>query len=235
MKRIIAVMMACLICTTVAISLSGCGEEDKQPGYVIEATEPDLENSDFGFFIIDDNSLLITKYKGNSKNIVIPETHSTYSVTTIGRSVFNGSDITSVEIPDTVTEIQDYAFFGCRNLENVKMSKNLKTLGTNVFNLCSKLESIEIPATLEDMGMYTFSASGLKSVTIPESDTLNSISHFVFYQCPQLTDVKLPSTVTFMEPDVFEGCKNKVTITGAKDSYAETYAKKYNLTFKAEN
>ena len=60
MKRIIAVMMACLICTTVAISHSGCGEEDKQPGYVIEATEPDLENSDFGFFIIDDNSLMIT-------------------------------------------------------------------------------------------------------------------------------------------------------------------------------
>lgn len=233
MKRIIAVMLACTLCSTIAFGMTGCNNNDTEPGYVIEASEPDIENEDFGFFIINDKELMIISYNGNSKDIVIPETYKNYTITTIGESVFNGSDITSIEIPDTVTDIQDYAFFGSSKLKNVKMSKNLKRFGTNVFNLCTSLESIELPATIEDMGMYTFSASGLKSVTIPESKTLTKIDHFVFYQCQKLTDITLPSTITFMEDDVFESCPNKITITGPDGSYAETYSKRNNLEFKA--
>ena len=150
----------------------------------------------------------------------------------IGTSVFSGTEIKSAVIPDTVKEIKDYAFYNCKNLASVTLSKNLETLGTNVFNLCRSLESIEIPSSVKDLGKYTFSASGLKSVTIPKSKTLTDIGHYVFYQCQQLKEVTLPSTVTFVEKDAMSDCPNAITIKAPNGSYAQKYAKENHFNFE---
>lgn len=46
--------MACTMCASAAVGLSGCGCDDNtsnssKPGYKVEPTEPDLTNGDFGF------------------------------------------------------------------------------------------------------------------------------------------------------------------------------------------
>lgn len=233
MKRIICALLACVMCSSVAIGFSGCGcSDDQAPGYTIEETEPDLKSGDFGFFVINNDELMLTKYSGSDKDITIPDSYNNYKVTAIGKSVFSSSDITSVVIPDTVKEIQDYAFYGCNNLSSVTLSKNLEVFGTNVFNLCRKLETIELPATIKDFGIYTFSASGLKSVTIPESTTFTSIDHYAFYQCQQLKEVVLPATITSIEDDAFNDCPNPITIKAPNGSYSQNYAKKNNFAFE---
>lgn len=222
-----------MLCASVSIGLSGCGcsnNSSQEPGYRVTATEPDLTNDEFGFFILEDkNEVMVTKYTGSSKDVIIPESYENYKVTVLGSSLFNGKDITSVEIPDTVKEIQDYAFSSNRNLKSVKLPKNLETIGTNVFFNCSSLESIELPASLKEIGVYAFSAAGLKSVTIPESETLTSLNQFVFYQCQELTEVTLPSTITSIAENTFADCPNKITINAPKDSYAAEYAKTNNF------
>ncbi|HCB95787.1 MAG TPA: hypothetical protein DEP65_09415 [Ruminococcus sp.] len=235
MKRFLCALLACSMCATAAVGFAGCGctdNTDNKPGYVVPTTVPDLKSDDFGFFIINDNQLMITEYLGTNKDVVIPETFNNYTVTTIGSSVFNSKDITSVEMPDSITEIKDYAFSSNRNLKSVKLSKNLETLGTNVFFNCRSLESIELPTTLKDIGVYAFAAAGLKSVTIPESDTFTKLGEFMFYQCQELTEVTRPSTVKEIPDNAFSDCPNPITIKAPEGSYGIDYAKNNNFAYE---
>lgn len=224
-----------MLCASVSIGFSGCGcsnSSSQEPGYRVTPTEPDITNDEFGFFILNKNEVMITKYTGSDKDVKIPESYENYKVTVLGRSLFNGKDVTSVEIPDTVKEIQDYAFSSNRSLKSVKLPKNLETIGTNAFFNCSSLESIELPASLKEIGVYAFSAAGLKSVTIPESKTLTKLDQYVFFQCQELTEVTLPATVTSIAENTFADCPNKITINAPKGSYAINYAKTNKFDFK---
>ena len=235
MKKLLCALLACMLCASVSIGFSGCGcsnNSSQEPGYRVTPTEPDITNDEFGFFILNKNEVMITKYTGSDKDVKIPESYENYKVTVLGRSLFNGKDVTSVEIPDTVKEIQDYAFSSNRSLKSVKLPKNLETIGTNAFFNCSSLESIELPASLKEIGVYAFSAAGLKSVTIPESKTLTKLDQYVFFQCQELTEVTLPATVTSIAENTFADCPNKITINAPKGSYAINYAKTNKFDFK---
>ncbi len=235
MKRIICAILACAVCSCTAAAMSGCGCNNHKPtpGYTVETTAPDIEDADFGFYIIDKDKLMVTKYSGTDKDIVIPGSYKNYTVTTIGDFLFTSSDITSVKFPDSITDIQSNAFASCSNLTSVQLPKNLKKLGSNAFFNCRNLETIEIPASVEDLGIYTFCGSGMKSVTIPESETLTKIDNYVFYQCPYLEEVNLPATVTEINENAFADCKKPITIKAPSGSYAEEYAKKLNFKFVA--
>lgn len=233
MKKILCTILACALCASTAIAMTGCSSESAQkPGYVVPVTEPDLKSDEFGFFILNQNEVMITTYYGSSKDVVIPEKFENYTVTVIGHSVFNSKGLTSVEMPDTIDEIQDYAFSSNYDLTSVKLSKNLRILGTNVFFNCRSLASIDLPATIEEIGVYAFSAAGLKSVTIPESKTFTSLGQCVFYQCQELTEVILPATMTNIADNAFADCPNKITIKAPAGSYGLSYATKNN--FKSE-
>ena len=235
MKKFICAALACVLCASVSVGMSGCGcsnNTSDKPGYVVPTTEPDLKNDEFGFFILNQNELMITSYLGSSKDIVIPETFNNYTVTVIGHSVFNDKGITSVTMPDTIKEIQDYCFSSNRELKSVKLSSNLQVIGTNCFFNCRSLESIELPASLKKVDVYAFSAAGLKSVTIPESTTFTQLDQFVFYQCQELTEVILPATMTNIAENTFAYCPNEITIKAPTGSYGLSYAKSNN--FKVE-
>lgn len=233
MKKLLCALLACSMFATAAVGFSGCGCNDNsnKPGYVVPTTQPDLKSDDFGFFVINKSELMITTYLGSSKDIVIPETFGDYTVTTLGKSLFNNKDITSVEMPDTITEIQDYAFASNKYLKSVKLSNKLETLGTNVFFNCRSLESIELPESLKNVGVYSFAAAGLKTVTIPESKTFTDIGQYMFYQCQELTEVTLPKTVTNIPDNAFSDCPNPIVFKVPDNSYGLEYAKKNDFKY----
>ena len=150
MKRILCFLMACTMCASAAVGLSGCGCDDNtssnssKPGYKVEPTEPDLTNGDFGFFIINQEELMITKYTGSDTVIEIPESYKNYKVTVIGASVFNNSKITEVTIPSSIKQIEDYAFSSCHSLTKVNLSEGLEILNNSVFFNCSELREISL-------------------------------------------------------------------------------------------
>ena len=75
------------------------------------------------------------------------------------------SSLTSVTIPDSVTEIGNYAFSGCGNLTSVTIGSNVTSIGSWAFNGCSSLTSVVIP------------------------DGVTTIEYYVFYNCSNLTNV----------------------------------------------
>ena len=64
--------------------------------------------------------------------------------------------VTDLIIPDTVTEIKQYAFCGCVNSISVKLGNNVKTIGEGAFWDCRYLTNIIISNSVESIGYYAF-------------------------------------------------------------------------------
>ena len=217
MKRILCFLMACTMCASAAVGLSGCGCDDNtssssssKPGYKVEPTEPDLTDGDFGFFIINQEELMITKYTGSDTVIEIPESYKNYKVTVIGASVFNGSKITEVTIPSSIKQIEDYAFSSCHSLTKVNLSEGLEILNNSVFFNCSELREIKLPSTLKEIGPSAFSGAALNNVVLPDSGKLTKIDEYAFYQSRELTDITIPACITSIPDNVFAECSKEV-------------------------
>ena len=136
-----------------------------------------------------------------------------YTVTAIGESAFRGENlfgkpenylqgksIKSVKLPDSITQIGQYAFKECSNIEGeFKLPPNLTTLGSYAFYGCEKMESIEIPASMQTIYQSTFEkCTSLTTVILHEGliNIGNPTSGYgdVFAKCSSLTKIDLPST-----------------------------------------
>lgn len=157
----------------------------------------------------------ITAYNGDDKNVVIPEKIKGNTVVSVGMGAFINSDITSVEIPDTVTIIEAKAFYQCANLETVKMSQSIKSIGESAFIQCAKLKSIDLPETLTTLGGAAFYGCESLSFNIKENADFtfddgvlyNKAKTTVYWVSggKDLSDFTFPSTVTTFLPYALAG------------------------------
>ena len=94
----------------------------------------------------------------------------------------DGELVTELAIPDGVTEIKGYAFYGCTGLTSIEIPNSVTSIGTSAFYGCTGLTSIEIPNSVTSIGSHAFShCYSLTSITIPNSVT--SIGSSAFYNC----------------------------------------------------
>ena len=88
-----------------------------------------------------------------SGDIVIPEhvnyNGKTYAVVKIWDNAFCESEITSVEIPNTVQQIGDQAFSYCNGLTTIEVPASVYLIGENAFSGCDKLTEINVDAENE--------------------------------------------------------------------------------------
>lgn len=88
--------------------------------------------------------------------------------------------ITEVEIPASVVEVGESAFYNCSGLEAVGFSENMTSIEAQAFQDCAKLSELILPNSLREIGGYAFSGcTGLETLSIPES--VDSIGWSAFY------------------------------------------------------
>lgn len=156
-------------------------------------------------------------------------------LTTIEKSLFFGTSLSSIDMPDTIESIGDKAF-ACSNISNIKLSNNLKSIGSQAFSDCDNLKSIDIPGSVEEIGSYAFSGSGISKIEIPKNvkyiktktflssnlkeiilhNGLKAIGNRAFKLCQQLTHIEIPDTVESIEERAFIQCTQLESIKLSK-------------------
>ena len=173
----------------------------------------------YTYTLDDANRATITGYSGNATALYIPGEIDGHEVVAIGDRAFeNRTDLRTVMIPDSVTEIEAYSFNNCTNLSNVTLSKSLKYMGGRAFGSCEKITQIEIPKSLDNCGNSGYASyhgpfgacSGLKKITFEEGAT--EVSNGLFRGCTGLEEINIPDGVTKIESSSFEDCINLVSV-----------------------
>ena len=120
-------------------------------------------------------------------------------------------------IPNSVTSIEDYAFYDCKGLTSITIPNSVINIGKYAFSGCTGLTSVTIPNSVTSIGDLAFDGcKELTSVTIGNSVT--SIGHRAFYCCGVLTSVTIPNSVTSIGAQAFESCKGLTSINVAEDN-----------------
>ena len=184
---------------------SDCGYVAYYAEKVINAPDGSVEG-DFMFGIINGVNTLCG-YLGNKTSIVLPESCK-WGNYAIGNRVFQDrTGLTSVTIPNSVTNIGENAFEYCRSLTSVTIPNSVTGIGKLAFKGCSSLTSVTIPNSVTSIGENAFEyCRSLTSVTIPNSVT--GIGKLAFKGCSSLTSVTIPNSVTSIGESAFEDCKS---------------------------
>lgn len=78
--------------------------------------------------------------------------------------------------------IANYAFYNCTNITGVEIPDSVKIIGRSAFYQCTKLASAVLPSSLEVIEDYTF--YGCTALVLPElPQTLKTIGRSAFYKC----------------------------------------------------
>lgn len=127
---------------------------------------------------------------------------SNTKVSVIGKSAFNGSAITGVILPDTLTQLGTSDTDGGATFASCKQLRYIRTAssdGTAVFELPASLTSIgrdsfrdsfanpiqiKIPATVEAIGRQAFDSANIKQIVVERTSGFNHYSTRPFYNCP---------------------------------------------------
>lgn len=175
----------------------------------VHAAEVD---GDFEYEIDEENgTAAITKYTGEGGDVTIPDMIDGKSVTKLADSAFESSAITSVRIPDSVTEFGKDVFYDCAKLVSVRLPAELESMGENTFAYCESLKSVELPEGLKTIGKRAFEGCiALENVIFP--DSLESMGDAAFLGCESFTDITIPAGITEIPYAAFEACTELVNI-----------------------
>ena len=122
------------------------------------------------------------------------------------------TEITKLVIPDGLTGIADYTFYGCNGLTSVNIPNSVESIGALAFGRCSGLTSLTIPNSVTSISKSAFSnCNGLTSVIV--GNNIENISDYAFYGCGGLTSVTIPNSVNSIGSYAFSGCSGLTSVT----------------------
>ena len=187
-----------------------------------------ITSGDYSYTLLDDGTAEITSWTnimGRVRRLEIPEELDGKRVTRIGRMAFHGgSNLISVSIPDSVTQIGVDPFGGCDSLTDIHVSPDHPTLAVVDGALFSRPDrrlvccprelspAYVIPQGTLEIGDDAFSGcKSLRSVSIPDSVT--RIGNWAFSGCKSLTSVTIPDGVARIGDKAFFNCGSLTSVS----------------------
>ena len=111
------------------------------------------------------------------------------------------SALSSIALPDSVTEIERNAFFET-GLRNIQLPEKLTLIGGGAFCNCKNLKQVQLPPQLKELGEGAFfNCENLTQIQLPAQ--LNKLGTDAFRNCTSLDKIDIPAGLTQIEPDTF--------------------------------
>ena len=144
------------------------------------------------------------------------------SVTTIGNNAFSECRslmAVTFEEGSALKTIANHAFYNDRLLAAIEIPQGTTTIGGSVFAGCSALKKVFVPASVKEIGSYTFQGTGLTSAGPAGSGAdyefgwTTSIPAYAFDRITTLTQVTLPGSLRTLGRNAFAECQNLPAVT----------------------
>lgn len=119
---------------------------------------------------------------GLSSNSDVRYVHLPDGVTTVLENAFEGSTLQSIDLPGSITFIDEYAFCYCQSLTHIDLPATLDSMGEGCFENCTYLASIVIP------------------------DGMRTVPKEAFYGCARLSGITWGNAVEVVDSFAFGGC-----------------------------
>ena len=101
----------------------------------------------------DGNSYAITGVGSvTAETIVVPATYNGKPVTVVADKAFYAINVVTLILPDSITEIGEYAFADCIHLTRIYIPEGVKSIGYMALMDCTSLPEVTLPSTLEHIG-----------------------------------------------------------------------------------
>lgn len=139
----------------------------------------------------------------------------------------NNTEVTNLKIPNSITAIKDYSFYGCGGLNSIDIPNSVESIGENAFVGCD-MTSVTIPNSVRSIGMHAFEGCSLTSVDIPES--VIQMGDSAFCGCIYMTSAIINSQI--IADYAFDRCKslNSLTIGSETTSIGKFAFRRSNIT-----
>ena len=86
-----------------------------------------------------------------------------------GYAFSRAGQLQEVHLPDSLTSLGEGAFEYCRSLRSVKIPAKIKTIPEHVLRYCNSLQSVELHDNITSIGNNAFAGSDLREITLPKS------------------------------------------------------------------
>ena len=124
-------------------------------------------------------------------------------------------------IPDSVTWIDNSAFYGCQNLTGIVIPDSVTGIDEWAFYCCKKLSRITIPTTTTTIFQSSFAECGLSNIIVKEGnpvyDSRNNCNAIIETKSNTLVfgsfNTVIPNSVTSIGDEAFSGCSQITNIS----------------------
>ena len=147
----------------------------------------------------------------------------------IAASQFAGKDFEEFIIPDNIISIEPEAFEHCEKLKSIMIPENVRYIAPNAFEYCRGLETVTINGCPDIKAEAFEYCEGMTTLFINEGT--KNIGESAFAYCEKLKDVYLPESVESINEYAFSYCHDELTLHVPSGSYAEKYARAYDINF----
>ncbi len=177
---------------------------------------------------------VLFKYIGNEESVTIPACFHRIASAAFDESAYDyidredylenasrlkGVQIKTLYLPDSITKIDDRAFFQCTKLRSINIPPQITVIEESTFYGCESLEGITLPAGLESIKSSAFEGCiNLSSINLPEG--MKEIDVFAFCGCAKLRSLSLPNSLEIYGLGAFAGTQlESVTGVNVKKVY----------------
>lgn len=185
------------------------GDSGATPSYALGSSYESYETYGGGVYAGTAENpymILVSLSREAGENIYV---HSETKAIASG-AFYNSTKIKSVELPDGLLYIGDFAFVGCSGIETLEIPASVKIIENGAFYEMTALKSVTFGEELEDkslesIGNFAFMyCTALTEIALPES--VLKLGTSVFYACTSLESATLPSNIKEIPVEIFSSC-----------------------------